>query len=227
MPKYVLEMTGELYPKPGVLYKELNVELPSLSISIDEEKVIAIPKTGVQLMPDEAEEHLQREIVPVLAVIGNENSRDVTLRITSITPYDLTRPECIEMDLRCSSDFWTDAVIIRGSDHTGIIQKIRWAAFDPIYRDLLDFATEAKAAPNPRPSGSKMVERLEVKYGKGLKGSEKRQAACAALGMRKSDLNPITANQSQFEGDRDAEYDVCIEPARLDPVAKSGSIDRY
>jgi len=60
-----------------------------------------------------------------------------------------------------------------------------------------------------------MIERLEIKYAEGKKNGRKN--ACQALGIPENALKSVVADQSRYQGDRHAAYDVGETPVRLVP----------
>lgn len=194
-----MRIEGKLNPAPTLSYDVLAENLPSFSIKLDKEIVTAIPHTKVPVEEEAALlEQLQREISPLLTVLGSFNGRAIAFEITDVKYPNLKR--------------FATALLINYSISVPvpsveeIQQKIHWASVDPIYCDLLDFYTEVLAVPNPRPVAYKMVERLEKKFGN-------RNKACSELGIQ--DLKPIVADQSQYRGDRHAKYNERDVPARL------------
>ncbi len=198
MPQYVARLVGRLSPALTIDCTDLTENLPSFSVTVEKETVKAEPHLNIQLEASEARERFQHEISPLLTVLGFVEGRAISLAVT-----DIIYPNMRTATLSIATRF-----VIGGSPPTKdeVLLRAAWATTDPIYRDLLDFYTEAVAAPNPRPVGSKMVERLKKKFGN-------RQKACSALGIQ--DFKPIVANQSQYQGDRHADYDVGEVPARL------------
>lgn len=200
MSEYVVRIVGRLSPPLTTDYGEFTEQLPSFSVIVEKEKVSAVPHANIQLEAMVARERLLHEISPLLTVIGGSEGRAISLVVTDVIYPNFgtaTRSIATRFVLR-------EAVPTIDEMH----RKVLCATADPIYRDLLDFYTEAQAAPNPRPVGYKIVERLEKKYGN-------RKKACSALDIH--DLKPIVANQSQYHGDRHAEYDVGDTPARISP----------
>ena len=194
-----MEIEGKLNPPPILAYEILVENLPSFSIRLEKEIVKAIPHIKVPFEEESAIlEHLQSEISPLLTVLGAFEGRAITLEITDVKYPNLKR---LATSLLITYSISTPVPSIEE-----ILQKTQWASADPIYRDLLDFYTEALAAPNPRPVGYKMVERLKKKFGN-------RKRACSELGI--SDLKLIVAYQSQYRDDRHAEYNEHDIPARL------------
>ncbi len=201
MPEYIVRIEGKLSPPPSVKYENFTEELPSFSINIEKEVVNAVPRSNIS--PEETDvtlRCLQDEISPLLTVFGSVEGRTITLEITNIVYPTLKR---------LSTQVWV-TYTISGQIPTlmEMHQKIHWASVDPIYRDLLNFYTEALAAPNPRPTGTKMVERLKVKF----KGYDN---ALTSLGMPENGFALIKQNQSKYQGDRHADYKVGYVPARL------------
>ena len=195
-----MRIVGRLSPPLTTDYGEFTEQLPSFSVTVEKEKVSAVPHANIQLEAMVARERLQHEISPLLTVIGGAEGRAISLVVTDVIYPNFgtaTRSIAARFVLR-------EAVPTIDEMH----RRVLCATTDPIYRDLLDFYTEAQAAPNPRPVGYKIVERLEKKFGN-------RNKACSALGIH--DLKPIVANQSQYHGDHHAEYDVGDTPARISP----------
>jgi len=204
--EYITQIQGKLNPAPAIEYGLITENLPGFSITIERERVVAIPHSKI-LAEEEtvALEQLQQQISPILSVLGAQEGRTIMLEIT-----DVNYPNLKRLSTAILVTYSISAHVPRRED---IQRKIRIAVNDPVYRDLLDFYTEALAAANPRPVGFKMVERLEKKFGD-------RQKACAALGLVKHDLNLITADQSRFKGDRHADYGVGDIPVRLNQVER-------
>ncbi len=204
MPKYVVRIVGRLSPRLSIDYADFTEKLPSFSVTIEKGTVKVVPHTNLQLEPSAAQKRLQHEILPLLTVLGTLEGRAISLEVTDVIYIHVGQ------------------AVRRATGRMGLIEappttdqihlKVQWATVDSVYRDLLDFYTEAIAAPNPRPAGYKMVERLEKKFGN-------RKNACSALGI--NDLKPIVANQSLYQGDRHAEYNIGDIPARLSQVERS------
>jgi hypothetical protein len=201
--EYVVRLEGRLSPPLTIDCTDFTENLPSFSVTVEKEMVKAEPHTNIQLEANEARERLQDEISPLLTVFGFIEGRAISLMVTDIIyPNFGTATRSIAARL-----------VLREQPPTKdeVLLKAAWATADPIYRDLLDFYTEAQAAPNPRPIGLKMIERLEKKFGN-------RNNACSALGI--NDLKPIVAYQSKYQGDRHADYDLGDIPARLSQVER-------
>src|SRR5713226_137971 len=166
LPQYVVRLIGRLSPPLTIDYADLTEKLPSFSVTVEKETVKAEPHTDIQLEANEARKRLQDEISPLLTVFGFVEGRAISLTVTDI----------IYPNLRTATRSIPATVALSKPPPAKleVHQKIRWATTDPIYRDLLDFYTEAIAAPNPRPVGFKMIERLEKKFGS-------RPKACLAL----------------------------------------------
>lgn len=198
MPNYVVRLEGRLSPPLTIDCTDFTEKLPGFSVTVEKEMLKAEPHTNIQLEANEARERLQDEISPLLTVFGFIEGRAISLTVTDI----------IYPNFGAATRSIATRFVLREQPPTKdeVLLKAAWATADPIYRDLLDFYTEAQAAPNPRPTGSKMVERLEKKFGN-------RDKACSELGI--DDLTLIVANQSQYQGDRHAKYDVGEVPARL------------
>ena len=200
MPEYVARIIGRLNPPLTVVYKDFTEPLPSFSVTVEKEKVNAVLHTNLQLEADAARERLQHEISPLLTVIGVEEGRAIELEITNI----------IYPNFGTATPSIATRFVLREAvpDLEEIHQKVRWASVDPIYRDLLDLYTEAQAAPNPRPAGAKLVERLMVKF-------NGHPNALTRLGMSSDGFDLIKKKQFKYKGDRHADYKEGYVPTRL------------
>ena len=218
MPWYVVRMEGEIDPQLGVLHDKLEISLQSFSLTMNGNNVSVVPNAGVQLERDQAELVLQREMNPLLAMLSFENRRILKFRIRNVISNNPEQERVTS--LHVTADIYTSAAISlkATSDKSQDVQRqVELATVDQTYRELLNLTAEAMEAPNPRPAGYKIVERLEERYG----GRDK---FCAQLGLKKADLKPLVADQSKYAGDRHAEYPLGAEPDQLSESAKSEAL---
>jgi len=88
--------------------------------------------------------------------------------------------------------------------------KVQLMRADATYRDLIELCNEVKAAPNPRPAGAKMKERLKVRFqGYG--------SALLQLDLPQNGFDFISKNQSQYQGDRHADFKIGEILAKMEP----------
>jgi hypothetical protein len=207
MPEYIIRIEGKFNPHLAREHEDFAINLTSFVVTVEKETVTAIPHAYLQMEDRQAAcELLQQEFSPLLTVLGSEEGQAIELEIT-----DVVYPA-----LKTSSASIRIMATIGGSILTAqeLLRKIHWASVDPIYRDLLDFYTEAQAAPNPRPAGAKLVERLKVKFN----GYDN---ALTNLGMLSDGFNLIKREQSKYKGDRHADYKEGYVPARLSPTERN------
>jgi hypothetical protein len=199
--EYIVRILGRLRPPLTVEYKDL--ELPSFFITVEKELVSAMPHSDIQLDADTARERLQDEISPLLVVLGAEvEKRTITLEITDIiypTVGTATR------DIACMVKVGEPP-----PTKDELLLKAQLARTDGIYRNLLELYIEAQVASNPRPAGAKMKERLKVRF-------NGYSSALASLELPENGFAFITDKQSQYKGDRHADYKMDEVPAEMDP----------
>jgi hypothetical protein len=120
---------------------------PSFSITVDKEIISAVPHPGLQFYADEAQEHLQVEISPLLLVLGAEvEKHTISLEVTDIimpTVGTATRDIMCRANLRDASPTKDELLL-----------KLQLASTDATYSDLLELYIEAQEASNPRPAGA-------------------------------------------------------------------------
>ena len=211
MPEYVVRIDGVLSPSPTREYTAFIFDSSSFSVTVEKEKVTASPHPNVQLDTTAAKEQLLNEITPLLKVLGAEEGRAMAFEVTHIVLPART--------LKTLSVMGRVHFKIAQQPTDEIPQKVRWAMVDPIYRDLLDLYTEARTASNPRPAGFKLWERLETKFGN-------REKARTTLDISNSEIKRLFGDQSHYQGDRHAKYNVGDSPRPLSPTEREEFLTR-
>lgn len=162
-----------------------------------------MPHPDLQLNADEAQERLQDEISPLLFVLGAEvEKHTIALEITDIlypTVGTTTRDIACRFNLR-------DAPPTKDE----LLLKTQLTRTDATYRDLLELYIEAQETPNPRPAGAKMRVRLSKRF-------QGYDSALKQLGLPPDGFAFVWDNQSQYKGDRHADYDIGEIPAQMEP----------
>lgn len=201
MAEYLIRILGRLQPPLIVEYQDL--ELPSFTVTIDKDIVSAVPHPNVQFDADVAQKHLQDEICPFLLVFEAEvENRPITLDVTDLIYHNhKTGIRTIPVSIALSRPQPT-------KDELDL--KVQLIRTDATYRDLLELYIEAKAAPNPRPAGAKMKERLNKRF-------NGYPSAISSLELPENGFAFVTENQSQYKGDRHADYNIGEVPSQMEP----------
>jgi hypothetical protein len=199
--EYVIRILGRLRPPLTVEYQGL--ELPSFSITVDKEMVIAVPHPELRLDAGKAQKLLHHEISALLTLLEAEvENQPITFEVTDVIYHNFkTGIRSIPIRFVLSGPLPTN---------DELLLKLQLMRTDPTYRDLLELYNEAKAAPNPRPAGAKMKERLKVRF-------HTYDPALSQLDLPPDGFDFITKNQSQYKGDRHADYNIGDVPTQMEP----------
>ncbi len=201
MSEYIIRILGRLRPPLTVEYQD--IELPSFTITVDKEIISAMPHPDLQFDADEAQERLQEEISPLLLVLGAKvEKHNIALEISDVL-YPTVRTAT--RDVLCRANL-RDAPPAKDE----LLLNAQWTKTDTTYRDLLELYIEAQEAPNPRPAGAKMKERLKVRFHGYLPALEQ-------LGLQPDGFDFISKNQSQYKGDRHADFKIGEVPTQMEP----------
>ena len=161
-----------------------------------------MPHPNLQFDADEAQERLQDEISSLLLVLGAEvENKAITFEMTDVIFHNFKR------GIRSISASFAWSRQLPTKDE--VLQKVQIVRIDTTYRDLLELYIEAQEAPNPRPAGAKMKERLNKKF----LGYD---SALQVLGLQPDGFDFITKNQSQYKGDRHANFKMGEVPAQME-----------
>jgi hypothetical protein len=208
-------VAGELDPKPLASYT-LAFSTASFEIELEGSRLVARPRPGLELEVDAGVETLSSELEPLLSSLSVEGGAAIgfAAKKTEVIVYDASGTRAVSRGFGTAP---VDAVVVSVTSGTErrrlLLLRIDWATKDPVYRDILDFFTEAKGAANPRPALTRLWERLEAKC-----GSE--DAVRHTFSITKTELRAIKGDQSRYAGDRHANYPPGTQPARIDEGAR-------
>src|SRR5712692_2035941 len=123
MSEYVVRIVGRLNPPLTTDYGEFTEQLPSFSVTVEKEKVSAVPHANIQLEAMVARKQLQHEIYPILTVIGGEEGRAISLVVTDV----------IYSNLRTATHSTATRLVLRKAvpSINEMHQKVHWATADP------------------------------------------------------------------------------------------------
>lgn len=207
MTEYVMRIEGILSPAFTGEYRAFKVDLPSFSVNVEKEGIVAYPHSTIQLEVAAAQEHLQSEITPILKVLGAQEGRTIKFEVTHTVLPDRTL-KTLSIQARVSLKISPQLV---ATDE--LLQKVHRAMVDPIYCDILDLYMEAQMASNPRPAGFRLWERLGIKFG-GERGAK------VALGVSEGTCKSLFGDQSRYQGDRHAKYPEGTSPIPLSTIER-------
>lgn len=211
----LIEIEGTLTPDPRAEY-DLSYSTGSFDVTLNGSSLTAKPKAGHDFEVDAGIAQLEEELSPLLSSLAAEGAWAVGMTVDHAKFDEGGGP--VSRGFGSASAGAVIAVLTSGAERQRLLlARIEWATKDPIYRDVLDFFTEAKAAANPRPALTRLWERLEVKYGG-------ENAVKTALSISKAELRAIKGDQSRYEGDRHATYPAGSQPARIDEKARNAAL---
>jgi hypothetical protein len=206
MPTFVACLKGVLLPRPTVELRGAIFTPRGWMIEVSGDQFTARPPESARWQIAEAEAALDAAMSPILSVLSAHAGTTIEFRVDSAEHVDSENPNALVLPtvmVRASAGV-VDVLIAGPASQARVVRQAEWAASDPIYRDVLNLLAEARAAPNPRPAASKVVERLQEEVGNLHK----------VLGVSKTLTYVIDRDQGRFIGDRHARYKG-RQPARI------------